>query len=597
MPSFLITDVGSTTTKAILIEEKNGEHRLISRAESPTTVEEPFEDVTIGVKNAIAKLGGIIGRDISGSGLRFTAEGIDYYTSSSAGGGLQVLVIGLYSKVTAVSASRAALGAGAILLDVISADDERPIYERIDAVRNARPDMILLTGGIDGGSVDFALEFADIINSSKPKPRFGDNIKLPIIYAGNKNAAALVKDTLSEDFDLHIEPNLRPTLNSENLAPARDQIHELFLSHVMQQAPGYSKLSAGTEASIMPTPKAVGEIMTILAKRQNLDILGMDIGGATTDIFSVLDNTFHRTVSANMGMSYSIGNVLENAGIERVKRWLPFEISDKDLSNMIATKMLFPTTLPVTLRELMVEQAVAREALRISIKHHSELITALPQEKSVMQEFFSSDDAKVAAMKQETSLIDMDKVGLVIGSGGVLSHAPRREQAAMMLMDSEDLLGVTRLAVDSIFMMPHLGVLSQQYPDIALNVLVKDCFIPLGTVITGQGANKPGDCAVTISGTVGAEKVDLAVNAGELHFFKLGVDETATITVKAVGSTDLGKKMGKAFTLETSGGRAGLIIDMRRALAEPMISQDSLSSWLVESGSFTAEEIAEARRG
>ena len=154
----------------------------------------------------------------------------------------------------------------------------------------------------------------------------------------------------------------------------------------------------------------------------------------------------------------------------------------------------------------MVEQAVAREALRISIKHHSELITALPQEKSVMQEFFSSDDAKVAAMKQETSLIDMDKVGLVIGSGGVLSHAPRREQAAMMLMDSEDLLGVTRLAVDSIFMMPHLGVLSQQYPDIALNVLVKDCFIPLGTVITGQGANKPGDCAVTISGTVGAEK-------------------------------------------------------------------------------------------
>ncbi|QOR36139.1 glutamate mutase L [Clostridium sp. 'deep sea'] len=598
MSSFLITDVGSTTTKAILIEKKGDGYRLVSRAESPTTVEEPFEDVTIGVKSAIAKLGKIIDRDIkSNSDPKVTAEGIEYYTSSSAGGGLQVLVIGLYSKVTGASASRAALGAGAILLDVISADDERPIYEIIESVRNSRPDMILLTGGIDGGSVEFALEFADIINASNPKPRFGKDIKLPVIFAGNKDATDLVKDTLADDFDLHIVPNLRPTLSTENLAPARDEIHELFLSHVMQQAPGYSKLSAATSAKILPTPKAVGAIMTILAERQNLNILGMDIGGATTDVFSVLNNEFYRTVSANMGMSYSIGNVLENAGISNVKRWLPFVISDEELSDMIATKMLYPTTLPVSLKELMVEQAVAREALRISINHHEQLITALPEEQSVMDNFFKSQEARIASTKEDKSLLNMNSVGLVIGSGGVLSHAPRRVQAALMIMDSSELKGVTNLAVDSIFMMPHLGVLSQHYPDIALNVLIKDCFIPLGTVVTGYGESEKHEMALQISGTIGSKKVKDTINAGELKFYELGENELAKLNLVPAKSIDIGEGTGKSKSINVAGGKAGFIVDMRKAVVNHEVTISDISKWLIDSGSFTQQEIELVRRG
>jgi len=589
LPSFLITDVGSTTTKAILIEDINGEYRLVDRAESPTTVEEPFEDVNIGVRNAIKSLGGILDRDLSGEDS-LTAEGIDYYTSSSAGGGLQVLVIGLYSKITAASANRAALGAGAILLDTISTDDVRPIYEKIDALRQARPDMVLLTGGIDGGSIDFALEFADIINSSNPKPRFGDDIKLPVIYAGNKDAADLVKDTLSENFDLHIVPNLRPNVNEENLSPARDQIHELFLSHVMQQAPGYKELSEAAVADIVPTPKAVGNIMTILAKRENLNIIGTDIGGATTDVFSVIDEKFNRTVSANMGMSYSIGNVLEQAGVKNVKRWLPFEIDDEELSDMISTKMLFPTTLPVSLEELLIEQAVAREALRISIKHHHDLITALPSKKGA-RDFLKTEEQKVKEFTKTESLVDMNKIGLVIGSGGVLSHAPRREQAAIMLLDSAEFIGHTELAVDSIFMMPHLGVLSQHYPDIALEVLLKDCFIPLGSAISGKGQVSEKEWAVTVKGVVGKTEVDDKIKAGTIVFYDLAEEEKALITVTPSGKVDIGEGPGKAAKFEVTGGKSGLVIDMRNTLGKKEFTKDQLKEWLIESRAFTKEEL------
>ncbi|MFP4456208.1 MAG: glutamate mutase L [Clostridia bacterium] len=594
MPSFLITDVGSTTTKAILIEEINGEYRLVDRAESPTTVEEPFEDVNIGVRNAIQSLEKILDRKLEGE-KTLTVEGIDYYTSSSAGGGLQVLVIGLYSKITAASANRAALGAGAILLDTISTDDVRPIYEKIDALRQARPDMILLTGGIDGGSVDFTLEFADIINSSDPKPRFGDDMKLPVIYAGNKDAADLVKDTLSSNYDLHVVPNLRPTMNDENLSPARDQIHELFLSHVMQQAPGYKQLSDAAVADIVPTPKAVGNIMTILAKRENLNILGTDIGGATTDIFSVIDEKFNRTVSANMGMSYSIGNVLEQVGLENVKRWLPFEIDDTKLSDMIATKMLFPTTLPVSLKELLIEQAVAREALRISVNHHRDLITALPKKGSA-KDFLKTEEQKVKEFTKTETLLEMSRIGLIIGSGGVLSHAPRREQAALMLLDSAEYIGKTELAVDSIFMMPHLGVLSQHYPDIALEVLLKDCFIPLGSAISGKGELKEKDWAVTIKGVIGTNDVNDKIKAGKLVFYDLEEDEKALITVVPSGKVDVGQGSGKEAKYEVTGGKSGLVIDMRNTLSNKEFTQEQLIDWLIESRSFTAEEIESVRR-
>ena len=121
---------------------------------------------------------------------------------------------------------------------------------------------------------------------------------------------------------LSIAENLRPTLEYENLGPAREAIHDLFLEHVMAQAPGYNALMSWTDAPIMPTPAAVGVMMQSLAQRHGINVIGVDIGGATTDVFSVFDGVFHRTVSANLGMSYSISNVLAEAGLDNILRWV-----------------------------------------------------------------------------------------------------------------------------------------------------------------------------------------------------------------------------------------------------------------------------------
>src|SRR5438093_7080402 len=283
--SILATDCGSTTTKAILIEPRDGVYRLIVRGEAPTTVEAPFEDVTRGVLNAVREIEELAHRRIL-DGERIVTpqtgdQGVDLYVStSSAGGGLQMMVSGLVLQMTGESAQRAALGAGAIVMDVIALNDGRRPHEKIRRLRQLRPDMILLSGGTDGGDVKRVAEMAELLVAADPRARLGADYQLPVIYAGNADAAPVVRELLEKRVELSVVPNLRPALERENLKPARAAIHELFMEHVMAHAPGYRKLMTWSPVPIMPTPGAVGLIIEKVAKRDAIAVVGVDIGGA-----------------------------------------------------------------------------------------------------------------------------------------------------------------------------------------------------------------------------------------------------------------------------------------------------------------------------
>lgn len=575
----MATDCGSTTTKAILIEKKDGEFRLIRRGEAPTTVEAPAEDVTKGVLNAVGEIEDLEGRKFLKAGEEGvqvspdSEDGVDIYMStSSAGGGLQMTVAGVVKSMTGESAQRAALGAGAIVMDIVASNDGRLPHEKVADIRRLRPDMILLSGGIDGGTIDHVIELAEVIKAADPKPRFGVGYKLPVIYAGNKDASGEVKNELGEQVELKIVDNLRPVLERENLGPARDTIHELFMEHVMAQAPGYPNLmkwaghyvdGSWKQVPIMPTPGAVGKLIEAVAEKENIEVMGVDIGGATTDVFSVFtsgeETVFNRTVSANLGMSYSVSNVFVSAGYDNVMRWVPFHMDEADLRNRIRNKMIRPTTIPQLLKELIVEQAIAREALRLALVQHKDLATGL---KGVAQERTIGD-----AFEQTQSgatLVNMMNLDLLIGSGGVLSHAPRRSQAALMVIDAFLPEGITMLAVDSIFMMPQLGVLSEVLPEAATEVFDKDCLIRLGTCIAPAGVPKKVTtlAEVTITKQDGSS-IDIEIVLGKMHLEPLGVGEKVNAVIRPAKNLDVGNGPGNEWIGELEGGIIGLIFDGR----------------------------------
>lgn len=581
----LATDCGSTTTKAILIEKVNGVYRQTYRGEAPTTVEEPAADVTVGVINAATEVGELAGRrlvDENGQLIRPARgkEGCDIYIStSSAGGGLQMMVAGVVRQMSAASAERAALGAGAIVMEVLASNDKRKPHEKIQRIRELRPDMMLLAGGTDGGTTTHVVQLAELIAPAKPQPRFGGNYRMPVIYAGNHEAASLIEDVLDETTALSVVDNLRPSLEFENLGPARNKIHDLFLEHVMAHAPGYDKLMAWADAPIMPTPGAVGDILKTIADRQHINAVGVDIGGATTDVFSVFHGVFNRTVSANLGMSYSISNVCAEAGLENILRWMPIEAAERELRNRIKNKMIRPTTIPQSLEALIFEQAVAREALRLAYLQHKRFATTLvgSQQQRTVGDIFSQDTAG-------QTLVDNMALNLLVGSGGVLSHAPRMEQTALMMIDAFEPEGITRLAKDSIFMMPHLGVLASVHPQAALEVFERDCLIYLGTCIAPKGLARTGEsiCRYQISGRELKAEGDLRF--GDLLLLRLADRETATIQLHPSRGFDVGAGNGRPLETEVHGGTVGIILDGRgRPLKLPVdrtSGQQSMRRWV-----------------
>lgn len=564
----LATDCGSTTTKAILIEKIEGEFHQTHRGEAPTTVEAPVEDVTVGVINAITEVQELAGRKLLDNNQiikpRTNDEGVDLYIStSSAGGGLQMMVAGAVRNLTAESAERAALGAGAIVMDVIASNDKRLPHEKIDQIRQLRPDMLLLSGGVDGGTVTHVAELAEIVAAANPKPRLGVSYQMPVIFAGNKDAAEIVREKLESRMSLEVVDNLRPTMERENLMPTRLKIQDQFLEHVMMHAPGYKKLIEWTDTEIMPTPGAVGAIIQTIAEQNQIQVVGVDIGGATTDVFSVFQNqvgesVFNRTVSANLGMSYSISNVLTETGMENILRWLPFDIDLVDLQNRIKNKMIRPTTIPQLLEELIIEHAIAREALRLAFEQHKKLAVELKgvqQQRTISEAFDQTETGN--------TLVNMFDLSLIVGSGGVLSHAPRRQQSMLMMIDAFLPEGVTQLAVDSIFMMPQLGVLSQVNKEAATQVFNRDCLVHLGTCIAPTGQAKKGGSCLEISLDMPSGTVEDTIPAGELKLYQLEMDEIVCVKIQPNRHFDVGAGNGQVVETEVRGGVVGLVIDTR----------------------------------
>jgi hypothetical protein len=346
-----------------------------------------------------------------------------------------------------------------------------------------------------------------------------------------------------------------------------------------------------TDAPIMPTPGAVGLIIKTIADLEQIEAVGVDIGGATTDIFSVFQGIFNRTVSANLGMSYSVSNVFAETGLSNVMRWVPFHMNERDLRNRVKNKMIRPTTIPQMMEELIFEQAIAKEALRLAFIQHKSFATVL---KGVQQQRTIADAFDQTASGQ--TLVNMMSLDILVGSGGVLSHAPRRGQAALMRIDSFLPEGITRLAVDSIFMMPQLGVLSTVHPKAAKEVFDKDCLIHLGSCIATVGEGKEGKEVLKYRFKFPGGREDEGVlKCGEMKRFDLGVEEKAEAVLEPSRGFDIGKGKGAKLETNLSGGVAGIILDGRgRPFALPTddkIRVNKLKEWMLALDIYPKESL------
>jgi hypothetical protein len=441
-------------------------------------------------------------------------------------------------------------------------------------MRSLRPEIFLLAGGTDGGAEAQVLEMAGLIEDADVKPRFGEGYKLPVVYAGNVDVREEVSKVLTEDrYATRAVDNVRPLIETENLGPAREGIYDSYMEHVIVHSPGYDKLIQWVEGKIIPTQAAIGKILYAYAQERAVNLLAVDVGGATTDVYSVYDGVFNRSLNADIGLTYGISNIMKEAGVESIMRWIPVDLSEKKVRNIVGNIMaLQPETLSD--EERMVQQSAIRETIRLGLEQHRNYATRLKGVRLVR------DLGMMFEQALEPSILNLKKTQAVIGRGSVFNDPENLRIAPLLLLDAIQPWGVTEVYVDVSSMMPHTGMLLDSNRKAALQILSKTCLRKLGTCVAAKGKAEEGVEALTVSmSTPGGVSVEETLVFGELKTLPLGADESARIMVSPTRRFDVGAGRGRTLEATVMGGENGVIIDARgRPIGIPA-KKEAISVW------------------
>jgi uncharacterized protein (TIGR01319 family) len=461
---YLLVDFGSTYTKIAAVDLEKED--LIGWAQAPTTVE---MDITIGFDKALSKLANTYGIDVE------KAQG--KYASSSAAGGLSMAAIGLVPELTLEAARRAALGAGAKVVSGYGFEIDEEIVREIE---EAKCDIILLSGGTDGGDKKTILHNAAMLADSK--------ISCPILMAGNRVAANKVKSILeSKNKIVYISPNVLPSLDVVNVEPAQKIIREIFLSHIIK-AKGLEKSQAYIGKTIVPTPKASLMAAHLLAEGTDGEpgmgsLLVVEVGGATTNIHSVVDNSpmtpqtiikglpelkLKRTVEGDLGIRYNAHTIYDIVGKEtlqsRLNAFAPSDCIEKtDIRQYIKKVGDTVEYIPSSDTEYALDIVLAKSAALMAVERHA---------GTVRREYSISGETTVQYGK---NLLDIENI---IGTGGIFKYGQRPERILQAgLFDAQKPWSLKPKApkayIDSDYILYAIGLLSQDYPAQALRIAKK----------------------------------------------------------------------------------------------------------------------------
>lgn len=543
--AYLIVDIRESS-RAVLIRRENGTYRLAGTGEAETTIDAPELDVTIGIRRAVEKLGGekLIGRD--------GPRDVSLLCSSGDGGGLYMMVAGVIGMISGESAQRAALGAGAHLVGSFSVDDPRPDYRLVETMRATRPDIFLLAGGTDGGAVQQVKKMAEVIKEADIKPRFGDDYRLPVIFAGNVEAREEIAETLTEEYATRAVDNVRPSIERENLGPAKEAIYDSYMEHVITHSPGYERLTKWVTRPILPTQAATGKMLYAYAERRRVNLLAVNAGGSTTDIYSVYRGIFNRSLDADVGLEYGALNIFNKTGTEGVSRWLPKPMDERTLRNTIGNLMV-RRPCDYSDEGRMVISALAREAIKLGVEEHKKLASRLKGvqiQRTIADTFIQS---------VESTYLDPGDTQVLIGMGSAFTTLG---ESAALLLDSIEPLYITELYRDRAGLVPHAGMLLGEAPEVAFNLFAGETLQRLGTCLCADG-NGDGDAVkLTLTRQDGKTKLE-TVKSGEIKAIPLLDGETCKIEARAGKGFSLGKGKAKRIDATVTGGSLGFIVDAR----------------------------------
>ena len=448
----LVAEIGSTTTVVNAFKDLDSENPVFwAQGQAPTSVLDG--DVRIGLQGAIDDLC----RKMNIDSLEYD----EMLATSSAAGGLKMTVHGLVYDMTAKAAKEAALGAGGIIHDITVGKLRRSDIARI---REINPNLILIAGGVDYGERDTAIYNAEMIRAM--------GLKTPVVYAGNienQDEMKLIFDEESGQY-LYLVDNVYPKIDTLNVEPGRKVIQEAFEDHITH-APGMEHVRDMVSDPIIPTPGAVMECTKLLYDCIG-DVMTIDVGGATTDVHAVTEDSdavariltapepkAKRTVEGDLGVYVNRMKVIESIGEEKLREECENQLHidlDKTLETYVA--------IPKNEDEIKLVERLTKEAVLRAVERHAGQIRYV---------YGPTGRQTLAEGK------DLTQVKYIVGTGGALTRLPHRVDI-MKLIPKDNETGMklypsdaVKILVDNDYIMASLGVLSKTHRAGAIKLLGK----------------------------------------------------------------------------------------------------------------------------
>ncbi len=452
MKTIISIDIGSTWTKGGLFVLSPSGLKLKSKYSTPTT-----QNNLIQGFNEVLK--GLTGQDINGA-LAGLNDSTEVFFSSSAKGGLKIAAIGLVPDLTLQLARLAAMSAGGKVVGSFAFTLTR---QDVEALERLQPDIILFSGGTDGGNTRYVLDNARRLASS--------GFSCPVVYAGNRAVADEVAEIL-KNKEVILTENLMPEVGQVNIEPAREKIREIFLKRIVQGR-GLSELVEIFGTQPRPTPLAVFELIQAIPRFNPdwSDLAAIDIGGATTDFYSntesyletdsvilkgIREPRVKRTVEGDLGMRVSACSLLEAGKPYLEARLISLGLALEAMERFVQKISVDNDYLPETEEEVWLDRILAETCVYYSALRHAGgwRETYTPQGKVYIQ-----------------TGKDLRAVKAVVGSGGFLS-AENSAEVLRLPLERLAFYGDERKLLpekpsffrDKDYLFPLLGNLVEKYP-------------------------------------------------------------------------------------------------------------------------------------
>ena len=560
--SILIADCGSTTTKVVLLDVVQGQYRFVAYAEAPSTVNDPWDDVSVGIVHAIREMEATLGRtmlDADGRLLRPetpAGAGVDRFAAvSSAAHPLRVVLAGVTAGVSAASARRATLHTYTEIVDVVTlgstpgSSEVRSGDDLINAIWHASPDLLCVVGGTDDGAREPLLELVRnvvrvalyLLGQKRP----ADDVPA-VIYAGNAALRSEVAELIEEISPVHVVDNVRPTADIENIGPAAEEIELCFYERQLKYLPGGDVLRSWGSPAVLPAARTADYTLRYCGRAWNpaKPALSVDVGSANVVLNVSQGGRPLTAVRTDLGLGYSLSSLLDQVDMATILRWLPTELDPVEARNRLLNKALRPHSIPQTREDVLLEHAVTREAIRLTLR-----------------DLVPSWLGRTLAGAGDLVIPSCDPI---IAGGGVFAHAMDHGEAALLLIDALQPLGTSGLYLDEYDLMPTLGAIAQERPLALVQTLRSGGLSFLGTVVSPAGRGQPGATALTVHPAEGKREPSFEIAHGTLrliphHTYDLGT----TLELLPARGIDVGAGPGKPADVVYRGGTVGLIIDAR----------------------------------